>query len=381
VPSEPGHGSDEGQHSHRERYGDGHWPPPPPPPPSHARDEGRDGAGKEEGKGNKLRRLFEAATTGPPGARQPPPPPPGPPRYSGTQHWDSSTQSPQRVPPDYDSDFPDGRRREQHVDRQGAEGYGRTGPGRAPAADDGEYRRPGWPPGRQGDWGHGSAGYGDEWEGEGQRRGRGPPPERWHGEEEGRGADRAPPRGHNAERAPPPYAAPPGHGGKHEEPRGRWFEEYEEHGHDFDYPPPPRHRGTSPRPPGHPAPPPRPGREQWEEPEGRSSHGPPGYPLRQPAPPPPRDGRPGGGGGSRQDRGVYGRGWEEGGGGGEPRNLTWQQQELLHEYEDGEGPAGAEGPPALRRAQPAWQGPGDYADMPERERHRWVLVADMYSCS
>jgi hypothetical protein len=349
-------------------------PPPPPPPPSHGRDEGRDGAGEEEGKGNKLRRLFEAAAAGPPGTRQPPPPPPGPPRFSGTQHWDSSTQSPQRVAPEYDAEYPDGppgARRRELGDRHAAEVHGRAGPGRAAAAaEDGEYRRPpGWPPGRQADWNHGgSAGYGDEWDGEGQRRGRGPPAERWHGEEEGRGGDRAL-RAHNAERAPPPYAAP-GHGGQHEE-RGRWYEEYEEHGHDYDYPPPPRHRGTSPRAPGHPAPPPRPGRDQWEEAEGRSGHGPPGYPLRQPAPPPPRDGRPGGG--SWPERGGYGRGRDEGGGGGggEPRSLTWQQQELLHEYEDGEGPAG--GPEGPRRAQPAWQGPGDYADMPERERHRWVV--------
>jgi hypothetical protein len=377
-----------------DRYESGsYWPPPPPPQPHNSSgatwDEGptarrpgypqREGSVEEDGKG-KLRRLMEAATAGAASAVpcQPPPPPPGAPRHSVQQHWDRDSHQPQRVPPGFESEFPDGpvsSRAAQARDwerEQTAESYSR---GYSRGADEaGEYRRPAWAAGRgEASRGHGSsAGYDDDWEGAEARRGRGPAAsDRWQMEEDWEqqcAGDRGSWGGRYGERPAPAFQAASNDGELDD--RGRWYDEHDEPS--YQYPPPPRGASwglpLSPRGRAPPAPPPRPPNEshydKWDD-SDRYAQAPPPYGLRQPAPPPPREGRPGAG--SRQDRG-------EREAGGAPRSLTWQQQELLHEYEDEEPAAAgaAAAPPA--RQQLAWQRSGDYWDEHgapvERERHR-----------
>jgi len=386
VPQELGQGPEDGYQgalSHRERYEGGRWPPPPPPQP-HSQGPGWEesssrrapyvhreppSAGEEDGKG-KLRRLFEAATAGSGGAAgvpRPPPPPPGgphprPPPPDGSSRllpgqWDNP--QPQRVPPGFESEFPQGpplgrgppNRDWDHAADGYSQGYSRSGEGAG-----GEYRGSGWAGTGRG-YGSGSAGYQGEWDGD-QARGRGPPSDRRHKEgdwEQQRGGE-----GHYGERHTP--YPPSSHEGDYDD--RRYYGEYDDHSRQH----PPQHRDAprgSPRGYGPPVPPPP--RARYDE--EHYPPGPPAYPLRQPAPPPPREGRPGAS--SRQEMGGWGDA-EGGGGGGEPRSLTWQQQQMLHEYDDDE-PAGGRG------RQQGWQegsgywdehtSPGDVRP-PERDRHR-----------
>jgi hypothetical protein len=398
VPSDPrGDGAARSE-------GGASWPPPPPPHssqqgssgwddgpisrrPSYPPREGPGVSGEEEGKGNKLRRLFEAAAVtaaGPAGLpRQPPPPPPGAPRHQ--PHWDGpgSSHQPQRVPPGFESDFPEGPvprggpagrewEREQGPDSYSSRPYaGRAAEGAG--GEHGEYpRRSGWVAGR------GERGYEDEWEGgELRGRGRGPPAaaDRWQMEEDWDGRDRMV-RGTSGKYSDRQYSSAFPSSATYDaeyEDRGsgrRYNDEYDEAGRQ-QFPPPPRQplRG-SPRARGAPpAPPPRSTRgdyDTWGDDSDPHypAHGASGYPLRQPAPPPPREGRSGAS--SRQDRGDMGSS-------GDPRSLTWQQEQMLHDYDDGEAVAG---PAAGGGGRSGWQGASDYWDdhgdmrPQERERHR-----------